>query len=319
MTEGDGRFTAEEGRGRIGPVSDTPLRYVAVVGLLALTSIVYQRLWLDLRADHTYRSCTAELRPGAVADVRDADVTQVVVRQWAWCGQSDALETAGWAAGGIILFGLLTIRLYAVAPERRIRRCKLRRLSAEWVTNLTTTDSEGSQSTTVSPEVTWWLGPRPAAHALAFGRGARPQVQVDAGLLRLYRDDPHAARAIVAHEMAHIFNGDVRSTYLTVAAWRAFLVVTFLPYVLVVVGGRAFSNATWWPATVDRSTGGSIGLRVGLTAAVAYLLYTAVLRERERHADAAVGGWHRAGLARAFAAHRTGTGTARRLAPIARG
>jgi len=76
----------------------------------------------------------------------------------------------------------------------------------------------------------------------------------------------------VLHELAHLRNRDVDTTYFTVVLWYAFLLVAVLPFV---------------PTLFDESGGtiGSLAWRLGALTALVYLTRSAVLRSREVYAD----------------------------------
>jgi Peptidase family M48 len=132
---------------------------------------------------------------------------------------------------------------------------------------------------------------RSRAGARAFGHQRRACIRLDQGLLDRYeraappgrRDEDRAAFTdVVLHELAHLRNRDNRPTYLTLAAWRAFVAVTSAGYLamLAVAGTR--------PAVPDPRTLLALVSLAGLV-----LLGTrAVLRMRELHADATAASCH---------------------------
>ncbi|MFI7553206.1 M48 family metalloprotease [Micromonospora sediminimaris] len=139
--------------------------------------------------------------------------------------------------------------------------------------------------------------------AVVFGSNRRPTVCLHGGLLVGRSTDPEGFRAVVLHEYAHIRNGDVTLTYLTVALWRAFLGAVLLPYVLVLLtlAGWAALFATGVraplePEVMEIVDGSSILLgRLLATAAVlvvlVHLARADVLRSRETYADLAAVSW----------------------------
>ncbi|GAA2923319.1 hypothetical protein GCM10010446_04360 [Streptomyces enissocaesilis] len=142
-----------------------------------------------------------------------------------------------------------------------------------------------------------------SAGAVVFGSNRRPVVCLHGGLLVRARTDPEGFRAVLLHEFAHIRNGDVTLTYVTVALWRAFLGMVLLPYVALML-----SLAVWMAlfalevraplapetmASID-STGLLIARLLGHPAVLVLLVHLAradVLRTREVHADLTAVRW----------------------------
>ncbi|MEO3808313.1 M48 family metalloprotease [Sphaerisporangium sp. B11E5] len=111
-----------------------------------------------------------------------------------------------------------------------------------------------------------------------FGRPGRRYLAVGHQMMVLVRSDRQAAEAVVRHALAHLRDGDVDRTYLTIAVWRSFVLLGLLPFVpalLLVADGWAQALR----AAVSMAT---------LTALV-LLTRAAVLRRSELHADAAAG------------------------------
>jgi Zn-dependent protease with chaperone function len=126
-----------------------------------------------------------------------------------------------------------------------------------------------------------------SASAVVFGSSRRPVMCLDGGLLVRGGD---RFRAVVLHEFAHIRNGDVTAAYATIALWRAFLTLAFVPYlawnaVLVVRGPQSEFWASQEPADIR-----SLFLTLGLIA-LGYLARCDVLRTREIYADLAATRW----------------------------
>lgn len=126
--------------------------------------------------------------------------------------------------------------------------------------------------------------------AVVFGRNRRPTVCLHGGLLARRRTDPDGFRAVLLHELAHIRNGDVTLTYLTVAVWRVFLAMVLPPYLVLSV--RTLSS---WVGSPFWSSGSISGIRSLLVTVVmgtlVYLARADVLRSREIYADLAAVRW----------------------------
>ncbi len=129
----------------------------------------------------------------------------------------------------------------------------------------------------------------PAIGGLAFGRFGRYYVRLDAGLVVLLSTDPAGFRAVVRHELAHLRNRDVDQTYLTVALWRAFLLIILLPVAAAFLEPVLVHNplGTGVRQAVQLTLGSLGGFWVPMLglAAMVYLIRNAVLRSRELFAD----------------------------------
>jgi len=136
--------------------------------------------------------------------------------------------------------------------------------------------------------------PRPAGRAFG-GLGPR-QVALSAGLVVQLRHAPHKFRAVVLHELAHIRNGDVTITYVTIAVWRAFALVTVLPALTnlvdpALVTAQPLRNPYRVGWTLVFRQLGNLGWFFLVLTALVYLSRTAVLRAREGYADARAAQW----------------------------
>ncbi|WP_127504449.1 M48 family metalloprotease [Actinoplanes solisilvae] len=128
------------------------------------------------------------------------------------------------------------------------------------------------------------------AGGLAFGRFRRPAIRLDAGLLTRFSSDPAAFDTVVRHELAHVRNGDIGITYLTMAVWRSFVLLALVPVLVVEL------YSIW---QVARSTGEPLraigagltgtGWRIAALILVVYLARNTVLQGREIAADVRAG------------------------------
>jgi Zn-dependent protease with chaperone function len=76
----------------------------------------------------------------------------------------------------------------------------------------------------------------------AFGLGKRFSIRLDGGLRVWRRTKPDLFRAVVFHELAHIANQDVWRSYFSDALWRAILIWSLAPLILL-IGGRFLWNS----------------------------------------------------------------------------
>ena len=124
-----------------------------------------------------------------------------------------------------------------------------------------------------------YLSPDPSPNAFAAGRSKRQAlICVNQGLLDLL--DKDELEGVVAHEMAHIKNMDVRlMTYAAVLAGGIALISEFLVYLI------------WFSGDDEDSAGNIVGLVILLLSAVlaplaAALIQMSISRRREFLADA---------------------------------
>jgi Zn-dependent protease with chaperone function len=194
-------------------------------------------------------------------------------------------ERMWWMLAGLAALLVVAALLYYVQPYWRIRRSRLVGLDPVDAGEVLAYLRDLAVQAGLRRTPTFLADPvNRRASGLAFGRGREPYVSLDAGLLTLFRTDPKAFRATVLHELAHLRNRDVAVTYLTMAVWRAFLLVALLPWVLLLAllsGG--FAGETGF---LLESAG-----RISITVVIVYLTRNAVLRSRERYADARVSTW----------------------------
>jgi TPR repeat protein/Zn-dependent protease with chaperone function len=135
---------------------------------------------------------------------------------------------------------------------------------------------------------------------LAFGRNGQYYVALSGAFIaRYFYADKGAFRAIVRHELAHIRNGDIDNTYLTIAAWIAFLLTNLAPAIAIYL----LTNLGW-PEAADLLLNGI------LWTGVITLSGLAVLRAREYYADVQACVWDRtySNMDRALAELRAATG-----------
>ena len=106
----------------------------------------------------------------------------------------------------------------------------------------------------------------------AFGRWGYLCVYLPDGLVNCFEENRAEFRAAPLHEFAHIYNGDVHRTYLSITAWRAFL-ITALPTFFI----------TLLSSPLERMFG--MSGRVLVLFLLIRLMRNSVLRVREFYAD----------------------------------
>jgi Zn-dependent protease with chaperone function len=194
-------------------------------------------------------------------------------------------EAVGW--GLLAVFGVAGV-LYVVAPWWIQRRRRLRRIDIGNSPDLMADLQRLCEVARVRPPVFLLAPRRRSTQAVAFGHAGRHCVQINAGLVKASVSAPAVFRAVVLHEMAHLWHRDVDITMWTVAIWRAFT-VTALPLMVAMTslsivvgdGGLAANVRSVVPNTVSF---------VVLTLLV-FLTRNAILRLREHHADILSADW----------------------------
>ncbi|WP_216207264.1 M48 family metallopeptidase [Amycolatopsis aidingensis] len=180
-----------------------------------------------------------------------------------------------WIAAGLTVLFALTVVLYHLQPWWRIRRSGLVDLSRTADPDLLAELDRMVLAAGLRHRPRFLADPvNQHTGALAFGRGRRPLICLDAGLLTRFHTDPTAFRAVLTHELAHLRNRDVAITYFAIAIWRAFLGAAVLPYVGV------FLFQAREPAILVTLT-----LPVTVLAGLVLVSRNGILRLREHHAD----------------------------------
>lgn len=202
-----------------------------------------------------------------------------------WDGYRACMATflggrALWLAGGLGLLFAVALLIYLLRPAWLRYRRNLVPVPEELVEPLAELVAEAG----LRKAPTFLLDrTNTRAGGVAFGTHRRKYVALNLGMMALRRIEPESFRTIVLHELAHVRN-DVTITYATLAIWRAFAVAVLTPYVL-----------TLFNPTLPRLPVGWVSFTVLWHLVVLVLLVfaarVAVLRAREKHADALVVRW----------------------------
>ncbi|MGW0994623.1 M48 family metalloprotease [Streptomyces sp. NPDC002523] len=288
--------------------SGTTLRFILLVALILVSSATMMMLTLGSGPDpgsstaRTGSPSGCELAaggdPSRIGDAIPQAGTSAYRKCMAVYGSKDSSPWWVSQVWPVLMIVVAAVLMWAI-PAWKARRGRVVRLEA--------VDDDGAVRGMVA-ELAVAAGleraPRmvvdPAAAssgAVVFGSNRRPVVCLHGGLLVRARTDPEGFRAVLLHEFAHIRNGDVTLTYLTVALWRAFLGVVLLPYVALmltlVVWMALFSLKIRAPLSPETMAGIEgpwplMARLLGLAAVLVLLVHLAradVLRSREVHAD----------------------------------
>jgi len=272
--------------------SGTTLRFASLVLLAVATTLQifghYGVVWPVATALDNAR---CQVRSGLYL----TSTHQVDPDESKWDGYRACMATfldarALWLAGGLVLLAAIALTIYLVQPSWRIRRRGLVPVPEELHEPLAALVREAG----LARPPTFLLDPTAArTGGVAFGNHRRKYVALNAGMLVLRRSDPAAFRAIVLHELAHV-RADVTVTYATLAIWRAFVIAVLLPHALTLVNPMLLSRTPLKLSMIGLPAS-SITLgtmwRLALMTLLVFLARIAVLRAREKYADALVARW----------------------------
>ncbi len=117
------------------------------------------------------------------------------------------------------------------------------------------------------------LQPRVGTAQMLAGGLAQPTLVLSDGMVGVFHRERDRFRAVVAHELGHIRNADVRLTELAQVTFWTFLVAVCLPYVVAALLSGYFISTI------------PVVIKFVLVAALVWLLRNALLRSREHEAD----------------------------------
>ena len=297
-----------EPRPRLNPFvfpSDTTFRFgLLVVAVLGTNLYVWnwiQTATLDANAFAADALECLRLNP-AVA--RDPQSFGAAADSFSACVNELNRPVLWWMLGGTAALLLAAAVLVAAAPWWIARRRQLEPLLESDAPAVLARLHELSAEAGLAraPRFAW--NPLDAgASGLAFGHAGRYTVALTGGLVTKHVTDPPAFDAVVRHELAHLRNRDVDTTYFTLAVWYAFLLVAVVPFAFTLLDESAETVA-------------DLSWRLAALAALVYLTRNAVLRSREVYADvrASVSDGRDGALRRVVAALKPGSsGPAGRL------
>ena len=259
--------------------SDTDFRFgLLVVAVLSATFFIYDVILPNGALVSTYRLCLSQVlatngpQPtGSLGDIAASGSARAQVLNS--CRARAERSRVGEELLALIGVAGLAGAIYAVLPVWRRRRggyvdmvpsdapevvAEVERLA----------DTAGLRS---RPRILW--NPlNGSAAAIVFGALGRYQLALSGGLVIRFYEDPEVFRAVLRHELAHIRNGDIDKTYLTVAVWYAFAAGALLPFgVSMAFFDHSFLADMFW--------------RIAGLGVVVYLIRNSVLRARESYAD----------------------------------
>ncbi|MGE0227545.1 MAG: M48 family metalloprotease [Dehalococcoidia bacterium] len=247
--------------------SDTTFRFALLVAaVFGATLYVWNWMWIVLGADQPALFAAAS----RCLSINEQGLT--VSSTFNGCVRAVYADATWWMLGGLALVLAVAVVLLLTWPALKQRRARYRPLDREDAPDALEALTELSREAGLSSPPRWvWSPLRRDASAVAFGYPGRYTVALTGGLVVRHTTDPAAFRAVIRHELAHIRNRDVLTTYATLAFWYAFLLAAVLPFAFTLIDeGQVAISVTW---------------RLLVLAALVYLTRNAVLRSREVYAD----------------------------------
>ncbi|MGF6540313.1 sel1 repeat family protein [Paraburkholderia youngii] len=280
-------------RPRLNPLpfpSDTTLRFTLLVTfVLCVSSQFHAQFWgsfhlADLQAAKvctgTVAAAMLRVNSGNDVDAIAKMMREVLGPQVLHCA-SMLRPQAWWALRGILLTLAVTALIYVAYPAAKLRANRFVPLDPLYPPGLGAALADLCRTADLSamPRFVW--NPLARGHPVTFGRHGAYYVALSGGFISNYfYADPVSFRGIMLHELAHIRNGDVEKTYVTLSGCAAVFVTSLLPALAIVLSSRlslhdavalAFKTILW---------GGLVALS-GLS----------VLRVREFYADVRASLW----------------------------
>jgi Zn-dependent protease with chaperone function len=265
----------------------TSIRFaILVITAVVATGSIFGYFWQVARPDQESEAQTC-ISPNAVGPLGQAikGLSQRAAANGflvAACLRTNAPSLAAWFLIGVALLLIFTALLYRLTPWWMIRVGRpgwWHGLAALGPADLKrVNDVVGRVPLEHQPK--YFLDRDPgllrSRGARAFGCGKRTYVQLDGGLVAASGTEPEDFEKVLLHELAHLRNGDIPSTYLTIALRRAFAVLIPAGYLAALLIARTT------PSVPDPRT----LVAVPALVAVVELGARSVLRAREYHADA---------------------------------
>jgi Zn-dependent protease with chaperone function len=258
--------------------SGTTLRFASLVLLAVATTLFvfgqYAAVW---RAPTSLDQARCQVRSGLyLTSTLAVDPDQSKWDSYRVCMAAFLGVRALWLAGGLVLLFAVALLIYALRPAWLRYRRNLAPVPEELVEPLAELVAEAG----LKKAPTFLLDrAKVRAGGVAFGTHRRKYVALNVGMMALRRMEPESFRAIVLHELAHVRN-DVSITYATLAIWRAFIVAILTPYVITLFRPLPTAYVSYTQLW-----------RLLVLVLLVFAARVAVLRAREKHADALVVRW----------------------------
>jgi len=280
-------------RPRLNPFafpSDTTLRFVLLATFVVCGSgLIYG----ELRGptDRAVTECVSRLSSElskldmsspANADRNAAAIWQDVIPLQAQCAKL-MRPSVVWQIGGMCLAIGVAAFLYALFPIFILRNGRLEPISASEFPELTDELKRIVEASGLSDPPTFVWNPLATGLPLAFGRRGRYYVALSGSFVTQYfYADKDSFRVVMLHELAHVKNGDIHKTYLTISLLLSFMTVSIFPTIPV----------SLWLAINHSWLQSMHLLAIGLLWTIVVILSgLSVLRVREYYADIQASVW----------------------------
>jgi len=205
----------------------------------------------------------------------------------------EAIMLVAFPFGLIFLALIIAVVIYRRYPRHIRHKTKLRKLTRQDDERLLATVQELAQRSNLSPvpSVEMAFDSR-SMDGQAFGFRNHYSLGLGGRLRLLLRKNPDRFRAIILHELAHIFNNDVQRTYFAQAIWAVVIVLIFAPAIsyIAVNFTRQLIELIMGSDSESESASNLITtlitfIQLGGTLVIVAAIRSSLLRVREVYAD----------------------------------
>lgn len=179
----------------------------------------------------------------------------------------------------ILLVFLLALGLYSIYPHIKIKKGKYSQIGLDNMPEIADYLKSLCEESGINKAPIFLVNPtNPVCTGVAFGRFSKNYIAITGGLVTKFFTDKFSFRAVVLHELAHLDNGDIQKTYLSIAIWQSFTILTLIPFFLLLIPSLLLGNLL--------DVGVAFGLGALLLIGIVYFMRNKVLQSRELYADA---------------------------------
>ena len=188
-----------------------------------------------------------------------------------------------WHLGGMGLVIVVAAIIYYLYPAWTLKIGRLEPIGPSEFPELVQELSSLTQTARLRHPVVFVWNPVAGGLPVVFGRYRKHYVALSGLFVSQYfYGDRKSFRAILLHELAHIHNGDVYKTYITISLWLAFVATALAPAAAIFLW--RLTTLRWWEAA-------PLLLNGILWTGIVVLSGLAVLRSREYYADVQASIW----------------------------
>ena len=188
-----------------------------------------------------------------------------------------------WHLGGMGLVIVVAAIIYYLYPAWTLKIGRLEPIGPSEFPELVQELSSLTQTARLRHPVVFVWNPVAGGLPVVFGRYRKHYVALSGLFVSQYfYGDRKSFRAILLHELAHIHNGDIYKTYITISLWLAFVATALAPAAAIFLW--RLTTLRWWEAA-------PLLLNGILWTGIVILSGLAVLRSREYYADVQASIW----------------------------